>query len=125
MSAPSNIENVTTCTYVFDGSRRRFSQGRVVSCDAIQLRDDCEQTRIVQQRLSTREAKMENEERSMLVSMTRTLFPGKTRREVSFDGQSWSWVRSEDEHAHLIPVQRMYSQSVKGEAVRVALTSAC
>ena len=29
---------------------------------------------------------MDNEERSMLVSMTRTLYHGATRREVSFDG---------------------------------------
>jgi len=74
-------------------------------------------TRIVQQRLSTREAKkMDNEERSMLVLMTRT------RREVSFD--RLAWARS-DEHARSIPVQsRVYSQSTRGGAIRVALTSA-
>ena len=44
-------------------------------------------TRILQQRFSIREAmKMDNEERSMLVSMTRTLYPGVIRKEVNFDG---------------------------------------
>ena len=43
-------------------------------------------TRIIQQRLLTREAKMGNEERSTLVSMTKTIYPSTTRREVSFDG---------------------------------------
>ena len=66
---------------------------------------------------------MDNEERSILVSMTRTLYPGVTRKEVSFDGPVLGTRRGRARALDTGAEQRVFPEH-KRRSVHVALTSA-
>ena len=66
---------------------------------------------------------MDNEERSILVSMTRTLYPGVTRKEVSFDGPVLGTRRGRARALDTGAEQSVFPEH-KRRSVHVALTSA-